>query len=364
MKKFMWMLALFGLVGMLFASGGEGRAARMAVGAGETATVSPGEGPEDSGAGEATGNESDGGRGPASAVRQSILEMRYGQMECRANFIHSTMGAAEEFGGANISEDREGVDAVMTQLRAYVDAGDANGYNHYMSQLRNAFSVAVRNTKGAQMGALNAAGSCGGDGGQGGHGAGAGASNQTQNCSQARQQLRDQMRAQYDEAKATYVECKHAAVVARTQAEMAEFENWSVRGEEIADDMEERNYSVSELRETIDEAQEEADELEAVADSEADADALLEVRKEKWGHIFYLWAQFHKERINLLLDRFEEKTEGYETQVAGIRSLLDEAASVGDDEVYTLEEAQESKALVNQAMEEFSALVEGARGEA
>lgn len=132
----------------------------------------------------------------------------------------------------------------------------------------------------------------------------------------------------------------------------------------MADDMEERNYSVGELRETIDEAQEDADELEAAADSEADTDALLEVRNEKWGEIFYLWAQFHKERINLLLDRFEEKTEGYESQIAGIRSLLDQAASVGDDEVYTLEEAQESKALINQAMEEFSALVEGARGEA
>jgi hypothetical protein len=303
------------------------------------------------------------GANVTSDVRQGILEMRYAQMECRADFMYASMDSAEEDGGADLSEDREGVEAVMAQLRAYVDAGDSGAYNHYMSQLRNAFSAAVRDTKGAQMGALNAAGSCGGAGGQGGQGTGAGASNQTQNCSQARQQLRDQMKAQYEEAKTTYVECKHAAVVARVQAEMAEFEDWSARGEEIADDMEERNYTVDELRDTVDEAQDEADELEAVADSGADTDAVLEVRKEKWGKIFYLWAQFHKERVNLLLDRFEEKTEGYETQVAEIRSLLDEAASVGDDEVYTLEEAQESKALVNQAMEGFSALVEEARGE-
>ncbi|MCX6768262.1 MAG: hypothetical protein NTY83_00225 [Candidatus Micrarchaeota archaeon] len=338
MKKFMWVLALFGLMGMLFASGGEGRAARMA--AGDTTTVSsPSEGPDDSGAGEAaTDNESDGGSG--SAVRQSILDMRYGQMECRADFVYSTMDSAEAKGNASLSGERSALEAVMSQLNSYVEAGDVYSFNHYMSETRNAFADAVSATKRAAMDALQAL------------------------SGTERQALRDELRADYDGAKTTYVECKHAAVVARIQAEMAEFENWSARGEEIADDMEERNYTVSELRETINEAQEEADELEAAADSGADTDALLEVRKEKWGTIFYLWAQFHKERVNLLLDRFEEKTEGYETQVAEIRSLLDEAASVGDDEVYTLEEAQESKALINQAMEEFSALVEGARGEA
>lgn len=340
MRKLMWMLALFGLVGMLFASGGEGRAARMAGGAGDTATVSsPSEGPEDSGAGGATtDNESDGGRG--SAVRQSILEMRYGQMECRADFVYSTMDSAEAKGNASLSEERSALEAVMAQLDSYVEGGNVSSFNHYMSETRNAFADAVSATKRASMGALQAL------------------------SGSERQALRDELRADYDAAKTTYVECKHAAVVARIQAEMAEFENWSVRGEETADNMEERNYTVDELRGTVGEARGEADELEAAADSGADTEALLEVRKEKWGHIFYLWAQFQKERINLLLDRFEAKTDGYETRVAEIRSRLDEAASVGDDEVYTLEEAQESKALVNQAMEEFSALVEGARGEA
>lgn len=338
MRKLMWMLALFGLVGMLYASGGEGRAARMA-GAGNETVSSPSEEPEDSGAGEAT-NETGVRGGPASAVRQSILEMRYGQMECKADFVYSTMDSTEEKGNASLSEERSALEAVMAQLNSYVGAGDVYSFNHYMSETRNAFVDAVSATKRAAMGALQGL------------------------TGTERQELRDELRADYDTAKATYVECKHAAVVAKIQAEMAEFENWSARGEEIADDMEERNYTTEELRETIDEAQVEADELEAVADSEADTDALLEVRKEKWGKIFYLWAQFHKERINLLLDRFEEKTDGYETDVAEIRSLLDEAASVGDDEVYTLEEAQESKALVSQAMEEFSALVERARGEA
>lgn len=351
MKKFMWMLALFGLFGMLYASGGEGRAARVGE-PGGMAVSSPGMGPEDSGAGRATNGTGAWG-GPASAARQGILDMRYGQMECRANFIYSAMDSAEE-AGADLSADRASVEAVMAQLRAYVDAGDVYGYNHYMSQLRNAFSVAVRNTKGAQMGALNSAGECG---------AGAGGPNRTQNCSQARQQLRDQIRAQYDEARAAYVECKHAAVVARIRAEAAEVENWSAEAGETADNMEARNYSVGRMREIINEAEEEAAELEAVAESEGDADTLLELRKEKWGRIFYLWAQYQKERMNLLLDRFEEKTDGYETEVAEIRSLLDEAASIGDDEVYTAEEAQESKALIARARESFSALVERARGE-
>ncbi|MDD2655384.1 MAG: hypothetical protein PHQ80_01820 [Candidatus ainarchaeum sp.] len=303
------------------------------------------------------------GADATSDVRQGILEMRYAQMECRANFMYASMDSAEEDGGADLSGDRAAMEGVMTQLRSHVDAGDSYGYNHYMSQLRNTFSVAVRNTKGAQTGALNAAGSCG-DGGQGGQGSGQGSGNQSENCAQARQQLRDQMRAKYDEANAAYVGCKHTAVVGRIHAEVDEVESWSDGAEETADSMESRGYNVSGLRGRIAEAEADADELDGAADSGETTDELLSERSGKWGHIFYLWAQFHKERINLLLDRFEEKTEGYGTQAAGIRALLDEAASVGDDEIYTLEEAQESKALVNQAMEEFSALVGAARGEA
>ncbi|MFA5412475.1 MAG: hypothetical protein WC350_03980 [Candidatus Micrarchaeia archaeon] len=308
------------------------------------------------------------GADAASGVRQGILEMRYAQMECRADFMYASMGSAEDDGGADLSGDRAAVEGVMTQLRAHVDAGDSGEYNHYMSQLRNTFSVAVRNTKGAQTGALNAAGSCGGAGGQGGQGSGQGSGNSTDsggsgNCTQARQQLRDQMRERYDGAKAAYVECKHTAVVGRIHAEVDEVETWTDGAEETADSMEGRGYNVSGLRGRIAEAEADADELDEAAESEETTDDLLSERSDKWGHIFYLWAQFHKDRINLLLDRFEEKVSGYETDVAEIRSLLDDAASVGDDEVYTLEEAQESKALVNQAMEDFSALVEGARGE-
>lgn len=299
-----------------------------------------------------------------SDVRQSIMGMRYAQMECTADFIYSAMDSAEEDGGADLSEDRSGVEAVMAQLRAYVDAGDTGAYNHYMSQLRNAFTTAARNTKQAQVGALNAAGSCGagGDGGQG-RGSGNGTeSGGSMNCTQERSQMRDRMRAQYEEARGEYVSCKHEAVVGRIHAEVDEVENWSVDAEETADSMEGRGYNVSRLRGRIAEAEAEADELDEEAGSGATTDELLSERSEKWGHIFYLWAQFHKERINLLLDRFEEKTDGYGTQVAEIRATLDEAAGIGDDEVYTLEEAQQAKALVNQAMEAFSALVEEARG--
>lgn len=302
------------------------------------------------------------GAGAGSGVGQSILEMRYAQMECRANFIYSTMDSAEGE-GADLSEDRANMEAVMTQLRAYVNAGDSAGYNHYMSQTQSAFSVAVRNIHGARNGALNAADSCSqGAGGQGGQGAGQGSANQSSGC-KTRAQVRDQLRAQYDSANSEYVECKHAAVRGRVQAEVSEVEGWASNGRRIAENMRTRNYSVSGLEGIIGEMEDEAEALDDAADSESDPDALLQLRNERWGHIFYLWAQFQKERINLLLDRFAEKTEGYETEVAEIRAMLDAAASVGDDEVYTAEEAQESKSLVNQAMEEFSALVDAARGE-
>lgn len=301
------------------------------------------------------------GAGAGPDVRQSILEMRYAQMECRANFMYASMDSAEDV-GADLSGARASMESAMGQLRAYVDAGDSAGYNHYMSRMQNAFSAAVRDIHVARNGALRAADSCvESAGGQGGQGMGQGPANRSAEC-RTRAQVRDQLRAQYDAAKSEYVECKHAAVRGRVQAEISKFEDWASRGRQTAERMRLRNYSVSELTEIIEEAQAEADELEAVADSEADTDTLLEVRKEKWGRIFYLWAQFHRERINLLLDRFEEKADGYEARVAGIRALLDEAASVGDDEVYTLEEVQQSKALVNQAMEQFSALVEEARG--
>lgn len=302
------------------------------------------------------------GAGAGSDVRQSILEMRYAQLECRAGFLYSAMDSAEEAGG-DLSEDRAALEAVMAKLRSYADAGDVYGYNHYMAQAQNSFSVAVRSIQSARLGALDAAGSCsegaGGQGGQGSHGAGP--ANQSGGC-QTRAQLREQLRTQYDEARSEYAECMHAAVRGRVQAEISEFEGWASNGRRIAENMASRNYSVSGLNAIIEEAEEEADELEAAAESEEDADALLEIRKEKWGHIFYLWAQFHRERIGLLLDRFEEKTDGYEAEAAGIRALLDEAASVGDDEIYTLEEAQESRALIGQATEEFSALVKEARG--
>ncbi len=309
MKKLVWMLAL---VGLMFAAAGDANA--------------------------------------TSDVKQGILGMRYAQMECRANFIYSAMDSADEE-GTDLSEDRAAVEAVMAQLRAHVDAGDAGAYNHYMSQLKNAFTTAVRNTKQAQMGALNAAEQAGGQGGQGG-----------QSGEQARSQMRQRMKEDYDAAHAEYVECMHNAVRAMIRAELGEFAGWHENGEQIADNMEGRGYDVSRMRETLSEAEEEADELEAALDGETGTEALQQFRKEKWGREFYLWAQFHKERINLLLDRFVEKVGNYEEQVAEIRALLDEAASLGDDEVYTLEEAREAKALVNQAAQQFSALVEEARG--
>lgn len=300
------------------------------------------------------------GAGAGSDVGQSILEMRYAQMECRANFMYASMNSAEEAGG-DLSADRANMEAVMTQLRAYVDAGDSSGYNHYMAQTQSAFSVAVRNIQGARNGALNAADSCGdGAGGQGGQGAGQ--PNQSSGC-KTRAQVRDQLRAQYDAANSEYVECKHAAVRGRVRAEVSEVDGWASNGRQMAENMRARNYSVSGLEGIIGEMEDEAETLEEAADSETDTDALLQLRNEHWGKIFYLWAQFQKERINLLLDRFAEKTDGYETEVAEIRAILDAAASVGDDEVYTAEEARESKELISQAMEEFSALVDGARGE-
>ena len=302
------------------------------------------------------------GAGAGSDVRQSILEMRYAQMECRANFMYASMDSAEE-AGEDLSEDRANMEAVMTQLRAYVDSGDSSGYNHYMAQTQSAFSVAVRNIQGARNGALNAADSCGeGAGVQGSQGAGQGPANQSGGC-QTRAQVRDQLRARHDAANSEYVACKHAAVRGRVQAEVSEVETWASNGMRTAENMRARNHSVAGLTEIIGEMEGEAEALGEAADSESDPDALLQLRNEHWGKIFYLWAQFQKERINLLLDRFAEKTDGYETEVAEIRAMLGAAASVGDDEVYTAEEAKESKELISQAMEAFSALVDGARGE-
>lgn len=278
------------------------------------------------------------GANVTSDVRQSILEMRYAQLECRAEFLYSAMDSAEARGNASLEGERANVQAAMAQLNSYVEAGDASLFNHYMDEIRTSFADGARSAMSGARGAL---------GGMQG---------------EERRALIKEMRSEYGAAREQYVSCKHAAVVGRIRAELDELSGWHARGEEVADGMEGRGYNASRMRETLAEAEETADELGAGVDENGSTDGLLQMRSEKWGHEFYLWAQFHKERINLLLDRFEEKTDGYEAEVAEIRATLDEAASVGDDEIYTLEEAQESKALVNQAMQQFSALVEEARG--
>lgn len=302
------------------------------------------------------------GAGASQDVRQSVLEMRYAQMECRANFMYASMGSAEDAGG-NLSGDRRNMESAMTQLRAYAVSGDGAGFNQHMAQTQNAFSVAVRNIHGARAGALNAAGSCnGGDGGQGGQGQGGAPVSISPGC-QARTQLLNQLRTRHDAANSEYAECMKSAVRGRVRAEVSEFKGWAARSRTAVSGMESRGYTVAGLNRIMNQAEAEADALEAEASSGTDADALLERRQGRLGKIFYLWAQFQQERIGLLLDRFQGRTSGYETEIAEIRAILANAASLGDDEAYTAEEAQESRRLVGVAAQQFGALVGEARGE-
>ncbi|MEW5996616.1 MAG: hypothetical protein AB1657_03410 [Candidatus Micrarchaeota archaeon] len=410
MRNLMGMLALFGLVGMLFASSDAGddsagwlgrmgadsgasgnetsveaeaadaddaaeaeTETEVEAGTNETEETEAEDGNEASGedetdeleeqeTGDAEENETedagDDAEERAAAVRQLILEKRYAQLGCRAAFLYSMMASAEEHGNVSLADERAAVEAVMGQLGATVASGEFVSYSQSMDEIRNAFAVAVREAKGAQMDALRAAE----DEAEGEDETGAGDGEQARERERSRTALRDEMKGQYRAAHEAFVSCMHEAVRERIEAELEEFSGWHARGREIADSMEARNYSVSDMRETLDEADDAAEELGAAVDANLSTEELSQLRKEKWGREFYLWAQFHRERINLLLDRFEEKTDGYEEEVAAIRAALDEAAGIGDDEIYTLEEARQSKALVTRAMADFSALVEEARG--
>jgi len=284
------------------------------------------------------------GAGEAADVRESIMEKRYAMVQCRAEFIYAMAGHAEGYDeSADLSAETDAVEEEMETLGRYVEGGDTAGFNLYLSEARPAFADAVAGIRTALHNALESQGEAG-----------------SQN--QERNRVRTQMDEDYAEEHAEFSECVGNAAREKIRAEIKLDAEWMEKGKETGGRLSDRGYDASGLDAILAEAEENVEQLEDAVDSEMDALELEELRKEVWGHQFYLWAEFQQEKFGLFVDRISGATDEYDSGLAEVTALLGEAASLGDDEVYDLEEARESKELVNEAAAKLREIVGEIRG--
>ena len=327
-----WIFALL-LVGTMFA-----------VGAGEAADVRESGMEKKDSMAQGQASEAAGQAGEAANVRKSIMEKRYSMVQCRAEFIYAMAGHAEEYDeSTDLSAETGAVEEEMETLGKYVEDGDTAGFNRYLTGMKSAFADAVAGIRTALHNALESHGE-------------AGAQNQERN------RVRTQMDEDYSEEHAKFSECMGNAARERVRAELALDSEWMGKGKETSGRLSERGYDASGLEAILAEAEVNAGQLEDAVDGDMDTLELEELRKEVWGHQFYLWAEFQQEKFGLFVDRISEATDEYDAELAEVTALLDEAASLGDDEIYGLEEARESKAFVNEAAGKLREIVNEIQG--
>ncbi len=276
------------------------------------------------------------GAGAGEDVRQNMLEARYGQLECRAAFLNEVMDNAEYFNpDANFDTEREELEDEMSALGEYVENGDWESINEEITDTREIFVNALNKARDAHREALDEV-----------------------NDSAERTALISEMYEKHDVAAEHFRECSATSLRERIVAELESFEGWLEKGHETAERMEENDYDVSGLESILAEGEELADSLRNL-DEDTEADDLAELRREIWSREFYLWAEFHVERFNLILDRVDERTEGeYSSEIEGIRETLKSALEIGEDEEYGVSEAAQARRTINTAALELRDLLD------
>jgi hypothetical protein len=298
------------------------------------------------------------GNGLSGDAKENMLQARYSQMECRAQFMYQVMENAEGFDpDASLQRERTQLQEQMQLMQQYANEGNYASFNQEMVQTRNAYTTAMQGVRNAHQNALNKAqGEGSGAGTPGGPGAGG-------NGSEDASQMRNRMLQQHQEAQGEYAECMRTATRSRVHAEKESFIEWHGKGKNVAAQMKERGYDTSGLEETLAEAEGVSDELESDADTAGNHEEMNEMRRNAWKKEFYLWTEFHVERFNLLLDRMDEKSDGeYTSQIEEIRALLATALELNEDQSYDAEEAAEAKQILNDAAEQMRDLLQEMSG--
>gem|GEM_PF-1053782 len=293
------------------------------------------------------------GNGLSEDAKENMLQARYSQMECRANFMYQVMENAEEFDpDGNLEQEKTQLQTQMQLMQQYANEGDYASFNQEMEQTCNAYTNAMQGARNSHKNALNKAQEGTGPGGPG-------AGNGSEDASQ----MRNQMLEQHQEAQGEYASCMGNATRSRVHAEQESFNDWHGKGQNVATQMKERGYDTSGLEAILAEAEGVSEGLEADVDSAGNYEQMNEMRKNAWKKEFYLWAEFHVERFNLLLDRMDEKTDGeYSSQTERIRNQLATTLQLGDGKSYGTSEAAEAKQMLNTAAQEMHGLLQEMSG--
>lgn len=271
-------------------------------------------------------------------VRQAVMQMHAAQLECRVDYLITMLGYSEEYTGNSYEEMKLTLESSMEDVKEAADENNLNAFLEAVKKTKSYFRDGVKTIHDARAEAI-----------------------QNYNGSD-RQEFIQQMIDDFDSARKEFTECHLSATKKRISAEVSMNEYWIGEGEKVSQKMRENNYNTDKLDEILKEADENTKEMEKIAKDGGDVGKLLEERKTHWEHHLWLWAQYHKERLNLFLDRIEQMTDGYEGQIEEIRGILEEAVSIGDDEYYTLEEYREARTLIIDATQRISDLVSQIKG--
>ncbi len=267
---------------------------------------------------------------------------RYDMAECRVVFQSSLLDSVPDF-VENASEDeineyKEQLDDSLGVLADAVGNNDRSSFRGAMDDLREVWretSEYLRDMRKEARSGLKG---------------------------QERADMMAEIRADFDEKKDELQVCFRSAAFSNSERELEKHEHWMEVAKNATDSMEERDYDVSEIEDVLEEAEENAEILQDAVDNENED--ILEIRRDVWMKHLHIWAKFNNKKMNLFLERIQERTEGYETELEEIQDLLDEAISIGDDEYYDAGEALEARAKIGEAREKLVDLVEEIRGEA
>lgn len=290
------------------------------------------------------------GNGLSGEVKDSMLQARYSQMECRANFMYQVMENAEGFDSdAEMVQERTQLQEQIGLMQQYANEGDYASFNQEMTQTRNAYTHAMEGARNAHKNALNKA--QGEGSGPGGPGTGEG--------SEDASQMRNQMIQKHQEAQGEYSSCMSNATRSRVHAEVESFQEWHGKGQNIANQMKERGYDTSDLEGILAGAEDVSEDLEDDVDSAGNYEEMNEVRNNAWKKEFYMWTEFHAERFNLLLDRMDERSEGeYSSQIEEVRMRLANSLELNENKSYGTSEAAEAKQMLNEAAQQMRGILQ------
>ncbi len=281
----------------------------------------------------AAGNETFG-----MDVRGAVMQMHASQLECRVDFLTTMLDYSEEYTGESYDEIKDALEYSMDEVEQAAEENNLDAFLEAVKKTKGYFREAVQTIHDARVEAIKNY-------------------NGTDRSS-----FIQQMKDDFDSVHKEFTECHVEATRKRISAEIEMNRYWINAGRKSAKNMKERGYGTAELDKILVKADENTGDMEKISKREKDVERLLEERRMHWEHHLYLWAKYHYERLNLLLDRIEERTDGYEEQVGEIREILDRASSIGDDEYYTFEEYREAREYVLDATKKISELVSQIQG--